>query len=52
MPLIVSDADLYKEPGSDHNHPCDPSNQLTIGDLHGNALKLIYFLLRQKFLYF
>lgn len=50
MPLIVSDADLYKEPGSDHNHPCDPSNQLTIGDLHGNALKLIYFLLRQNVL--
>ncbi|MHB1949287.1 MAG: Dot/Icm T4SS effector Wip [Gammaproteobacteria bacterium] len=38
--------DTYPEP--DKSHPADSKNQLTIGDLHGNALKLIYFLVRQN----
>jgi hypothetical protein len=30
------------------DHPFDEDCQLTIGDLHGNGLKLMYFLVRQN----
>ncbi|MHB1949827.1 MAG: Dot/Icm T4SS effector Wip [Gammaproteobacteria bacterium] len=50
MNIIINDPlaniDLY--PRLDKSHPADSKNQLTIGDLHGNALKLIYFLVRQN----
>ena len=50
MPFIQRNADLYSVPGYDDQHPADASNQLTIGDLHGNAIKLIYFLIHQNVL--
>lgn len=48
--LFVKDVDLCKYPGSDTTHPANSRNQLTIGDLHGNALKLIFFLIYQNVL--
>ncbi|MHB1948472.1 MAG: Dot/Icm T4SS effector Wip [Gammaproteobacteria bacterium] len=41
-------ADIDKFPIADSNHPAHEDNELTIGDLHGNALKLVYFLVRQN----
>jgi len=47
--IIYDDvANLYEHPSRDQKHPADPENQLTMGDLHGNALKLVYFLYRQN----
>lgn len=50
MNIVINDPtaniDIYPQP--DKSHPADSKNQLTIGDLHGNALKLIYFLVRQN----
>ncbi len=45
--LIDENADLSKYPAASE-YPFDKNCQLTIGDLHGNALKLLYFLLRQN----
>ena len=41
-------ADISVCPQGDSARPANAKNQLTIGDLHGNALKLIYFLVRQN----
>lgn len=46
--LIDSEANIDEYPGTDAAHPAGSLNQNTIGDLHGNALKLIYFLVRQN----
>ncbi|MHB1948534.1 MAG: Dot/Icm T4SS effector Wip [Gammaproteobacteria bacterium] len=50
MNIIINDpnANINIYPKPDQSHPADSKNQLTIGDLHGNALKLIYFLIRQN----
>src|SRR5581483_9960414 len=37
-------------PPADAKHPANIQNQLTIGDLHANGLKLLYFLVRQNVL--
>ena len=50
MPIIQEEANLDVLPKGNENYPADIKNQLTIGDLHGNALKLIYFLVRQNVL--
>jgi hypothetical protein len=50
MPIIKESADLDTLPKGNEQYPADIKNQLTIGDLHGNALKLIYFLVRQNVL--
>jgi len=42
--------DLKCHPEPDLKHPADPRNQLTIGDLHGNALTFIHFLIKQNVL--
>lgn len=46
--IINAHANIDYYPELDKSHPADSKNQLTIGDLHGNALKLIYFLIRQN----
>ena len=50
MNIIINNpnANINIYPKPDLSHPADSKNQLTIGDLHGNALKLIYFLIRQN----
>lgn len=40
--------DLRKYPNKSSSARADAKNQLTIGDLHGNALKLIYFLIKEN----
>jgi hypothetical protein len=39
--------DIHKFPEIDKHNSLDPGTELTIGDLHGNALKFLYFLIRQ-----
>ncbi|MHB1948183.1 MAG: Dot/Icm T4SS effector Wip [Gammaproteobacteria bacterium] len=46
--MINEPANISNYPPLDSAHPADEANQFTIGDLHGNALKLIYFLIRQN----
>ena len=50
--LIITnpDSNLDNYPPRDADHPANLANQITIGDLHGNALKLIYTLIRQNIL--
>lgn len=48
--IVDNNADINVYPTLDAAHPADPKNQLTIGDLHGNALKLIYVLIKQNVL--
>jgi hypothetical protein len=51
MPIISHEnVDLFTYPDIDTEFPSDKETQLTLGDLHGNALKLIYFLIRQNVL--
>ncbi|MCZ6913710.1 MAG: hypothetical protein O7C59_03970 [Rickettsia endosymbiont of Ixodes persulcatus] len=46
LQLVTVTVDIYNFPVLDQIHRSDVS-QLTIGDLHGNAIKLLYFLLKQ-----
>lgn len=46
--IYQKQANLDQYPLSDPDHPPHEDNELTIGDLHGNALKLLYFLVRQN----
>lgn len=39
-------ADLFVYPGGDPTYYVDKDTQITLGDLHGNALKLLYTLIR------
>jgi hypothetical protein len=48
--VIEQNVDLSQYPHLTSEHPSNKNNQLTIGDLHGNALKLIYFLIYQNVL--
>jgi hypothetical protein len=48
--LINEEVNLDLFPAGDETISCDPENQYTIGDLHGNAIKLLYLLIRQNFL--
>ncbi|HYF97695.1 MAG TPA: Dot/Icm T4SS effector Wip [Coxiellaceae bacterium] len=48
--VLQKDTDLDRYPILDLTHPPDPRNQLTIGDLHANALKLVHFLVTQHVL--
>lgn len=48
FPVYLEHANLNVYPGYDPDHLATPNTQLTIGDLHGNALKLLYFLVRHK----
>lgn len=50
--ILIADAnaDLFCYPKRDAQYSADKSAQLTIDDLHGNGLKLIYFLVRQNVL--
>ncbi len=47
LQLLKIHVDIYNFPVVDQVHRSDTSTQLTIGDLHGNAIKLLYFLLKQ-----
>lgn len=46
--LMVKTADLEQYPKTINNYPSGV--EITIGDLHGNALKLLYFLIRNDVL--
>ncbi|MDR3476905.1 MAG: hypothetical protein P4M14_02600 [Gammaproteobacteria bacterium] len=48
--ILENYAELYEYPDLDVKHPPDAKNQLTLGDLHANAIKFIYFLIRQNIL--
>ncbi|MCE3238410.1 MAG: WipB 2 [Gammaproteobacteria bacterium] len=50
MMLMNEEVNLDLCPAGDAAILCDPENQYTIGDLHGNAIKLLYLLIRQNFL--
>lgn len=47
--LVVPEIlNLDEHPGIDSEHLPDSANQYTIGDLHGNALRLLHFLVLQN----
>ena len=46
--LYLTYTDINLHPGRDNGHPSLSTNQLTLGDLHGNALKLLHFLCVQN----
>ncbi len=48
--IVDPNANLHEYPFIDHVYVSDDQAQLTLGDLHGNALKLIYVLIRQQIL--
>lgn len=45
--LIQECVDIYQLPDVDPFHVADAGAQITIGDLHGNAIKLLFMLVRQ-----
>ncbi|MCE3238411.1 MAG: WipB 2 [Gammaproteobacteria bacterium] len=48
--MISEEANLNLYPQEKCEFPISPENQLTIGDLHGNALKLLHLLIRHHIL--
>lgn len=44
--LINEQVDIYKLPILDERHKADMNISITIGDLHGNAIKLIFLLVK------
>lgn len=44
---IKEQVDIYTLPSVDTNHKADAGAQITIGDLHANAMKLIFLLIKQ-----
>ncbi|CAM4429190.1 MAG: hypothetical protein LEGION0403_FIIPPAGN_02197 [Legionella sp.] len=46
-PLIKTKVDIYQCPDVDNQHNLGKNKNITIGDLHGNAIKLIFFLVKQ-----
>ncbi len=44
--LINEQVDIYKLPVVDAQHLGVPGSQITIGDLHGNAMKLLFMLIK------
>ncbi|MFU7598276.1 ankyrin repeat domain-containing protein [Legionella pneumophila] len=46
--LIQTNEDIHKYPEIDKRNSLDTGAELTLGDLHGNALKFLYFLIRQR----
>lgn len=45
-PLIREEVDIYQFPALDAINPADQGAEITIGDLHGNFMKLLYMLVR------
>lgn len=45
--VVKKNVDLTKMPEIDNKNPLDSSSSLTMGDLHGNALKFIWILIHQ-----
>jgi WipA-like, phosphatase domain len=45
---VQEEVDLTQYPPVDDSHPISEQTSLTIGDLHGNALKFIWFLIHQN----
>lgn len=46
--LIKEDVDIFVYPAEKSALIPDDNTELTLGDLHGNAIKLLYFLIRQN----
>ncbi len=46
--LLKQYIEIDKHPGKPNIRPAHPNNQLTIGDLHSNALKFLNFLIREN----
>lgn len=44
--LINENVNIFKFPSVDEEHKGNAGNQITIGDLHGNAMKLIFMLVK------
>lgn len=44
--LIIEDVSIYSKPSLDSKYPVDKGAQITIGDLHGNAMKFIFTLVK------
>jgi len=44
--LMNQEVDIYKLPSLDTQHKGSASTQITIGDLHGNAMKLMFMLIK------
>lgn len=49
--VINRKVDIYEYPVKDFENLIQQDTQLTIGDLHGNAIKFLFFLIRQKVLF-
>src|SRR3990167_9276316 len=50
LQLITNDVDIHSYPKIEERLALQKGDELTIGDLHGNALKLTYFLIRHQIL--
>lgn len=44
--LIKEQVDLYEPPALDKRYQSKPGTEITLGDLHGNALKLLFMLMK------
>lgn len=44
--LITTTVDIYQLPSLDTAHPARPNTDITIGDLHSNAMKLLFMLFK------
>lgn len=48
--LILETVDIFKRPVLDMTHQAQAGTQITIGDLHGNAMKLMFMLVKHGIL--
>ena len=46
--LLKKNLNIFTFPTLDSAYPIANTDELTIGDLHGNAIKLLYFLIKQQ----
>ncbi len=46
--LLEKKLNIFTFPTLDSDYPIANTDELTIGDLHGNAIKLLYFLIKQS----
>lgn len=47
--LLEKKLNIFIFPTLDSDYPIANTGELTIGDLHGNAIKLLYFLIKQQY---